>query len=146
MQILGRRFLFTRLFRLKHSMSTSIPQVRPVLDCESYSPVAKKARLDDGNSATGRGEEEDAVIIKAKTPMNAKKKKKRKDPPLPESCSPGDVLYREIRKLLGEDAVNDVTNSGNAFNAPYLHGEEAVVKVEMLGSGGESVKPFRGFG
>ena len=125
-------------------MSTSVPRVRPVLDGESNSPASKKARLDDDNTERGRGAEDDTLGIKAKKPsMNAKKKKKRKDPPLPESCSPGDVLYREIRKLLGEDVVDDVTKSGNAFNAPYAHGEEAVVKIEMLGSGGESVKPLR---
>lgn len=67
-----------------------------------------------------------------------KRKKKRKDPPLPEYCSPSDVLYREIRNLLGENVVDEITEAGNAFKSPYSHGEEIVVKIETIGSGGQS--------
>ena len=104
--------------------------------------MSKKLRLveleveDDAIMDEGGVIQED--VSTKKIQANSKKKKK-KDPPLPEPCSPAEVLYREIRKLVGEDVVDDVTKSGRAFSAPYQHGERVVVKIEMLGSGGELI-------
>jgi tRNA (uracil-5-)-methyltransferase len=157
MQSLGRRFVFTRISRfriVKYKMSSSVPQIHPFADAGSGIPVNKKARLDEGDTASQMEMENDAMVDEGvvmqedgskqgvstkKTQTNAKKKKKKKDPPLPEPYSPADILYREIRMLLGGDVVDDVTKSGKAFSSPYLRGETLDVKVEMLGAGGKSV-------
>jgi len=153
MQSFGRRFLFTQIHRIKtvkNAMSTSVPQIRPLIEGGLESPVPKKARL---NEVETMGVEDDVtqdevIVIQedgstrgvsSKRPQTNAKRKKRRDPPLPEACSPADVLYKEIRKLLGEDVVDGVTKSGKAFSSPCPHGEELEVKIEMLGSGGESV-------
>lgn len=147
MQSLGRRFLFTRISRLntfKNTMSTSVPQVRPLTDAGTESPVPKKARLDEGGMARQIAvggdamKDGDAVVQQKKLKTNAKKKRRR-EPPLPEPCSPADVLYREIRELLGEDVVADVTKAEKAFSPPYSRGEQVEVKIETPGSGGELV-------
>jgi len=140
-------------------MSTSVPQVRALseLEHEMEGPAQKKPRLDNDVSHTPVGAEstpaEDAAMdveppteeILDEASLNQKptgiskkknKQKKKKEPPLPEPCSPGDVLYREIRELLGEDAVDEVTAAGNAFKAPFEKGDEVVVKILMIGSGG----------
>jgi len=70
------------------------------------------------------------------------KKSKKKDPPLLEHRSTADVLYQEIRTLLGGEAVVDcVTEGGGAFKSPHSFGEETVVKVDLFGSGGASFFP-----
>ncbi|KAF9475342.1 S-adenosyl-L-methionine-dependent methyltransferase [Pholiota conissans] len=68
-----------------------------------------------------------------------KKRKKRKDPPLPEPCSAADVLYQEIRELLGGDVVDSVTEAGGAFQSPFSYQEEVTVKIESFGSGGSGL-------
>jgi len=125
-------------------MSAAISKVRSP-SAERYGPVSKKPRLDATTSTDFRvgGTEVDEIVIREDQnqsfgPKVPKKKKKKKDPPLPEPCSPADVLYREIRSLLGENVVDEVTQAGNAFNSPYSRGEEAVVKIRMIGSGGQS--------
>lgn len=95
--------------------------------------VEKEISQPDASSSVGGGNS----ISKAK-----KSKKKRKDPPLPEPCSAADVLYQEIRTLLGEGVVDRITEDGGAFKSPYSYGEEIVVKVEVFGSGGASFSSY----
>lgn len=136
------------------TVSPSIPQTRPLSDSDVEGPVLKKQRLDaeveeldaevlenspiDAEGQDGAGE---TVIslesAQNRAPKHKKKNKKKKDPPLPEPCSPADVLYQEIRELLGGDVVDRVTEAGGAFKSPYEFGEEVEVKVVTLGSGGK---------
>ena len=130
-------------------MSATIPKVRsPSAEQHVDGPVSKKPRLDGimmrPDFRVG-GTEGDELVIRENQNQNQnfgpkvpKKKKKKKDPPLPEPCSPADVLYGEIRSLLGENVVDEITEAGNAFKSPYSHGEEVVVKIRMIGSGGQS--------
>ena len=149
-------------------MSASIPQVRALSEpdtSEVDGPLLKKPRLDEDVNLD-RGMEVDALaphspaqaladedvqleepevideaILNQNLPSNKshkKNKKKKREPPMPEPCSPSDVLYREIKGLLGEDAVDRVTKAGDAFKTPYERGEEVVVKIEMIESGGTS--------
>ena len=127
-------------------MSTSVPQIRPLTEGGREIPVSKKARFNGGETMEPEDDvmKDESVVIQEGGPTRGvstkrpQKRKKRKDPPLPEACSPADVLYKEIRKLLGEDVVDGVTESGKAFSSPCPHGEELEVKIEMIGSGGES--------
>ena len=138
-------------------MSASIPQVRALSEpdtSEVDGPLLKKPRLDEDVNLDRGMEvvapedvqlEEPEVIDEATLNQNLpsnkshkKSKKKKREPPMPEPCSPSDVLYREIKGLLGEDAVDRVTKAGDAFKAPYERGEEVEVKIEMIGSGGTS--------
>jgi len=131
----------------RRQMSAIVPQIRPLSEAEE--PVTKKLRLDD-ELLTPRAKsklkddsaiEQDGEVVleESKVVVKVRKRQKKKEPPLPEACSPADVLYREIRNLLGGDVVDNVTKAGNAFKAPYSHGDEFVVKIEMLGSGGKSL-------
>ena len=136
------------------SSTTGIPQTRPLSDTELEGPALKKQRLENDIVADMK---EPAVEACAKDDMEAvvslepakqqqgkgvkhkKKDKKRKEPPLPEPCSAADVLYHEIRSLLGEDVVNEVTKAGKAFHSPFQYGDEVEVKIESIGSGGMSM-------
>ncbi|KAJ3508547.1 hypothetical protein NLJ89_g5697 [Agrocybe chaxingu] len=141
-------------------MANTLPQIRPLPGSVVEGPVLKRPRLDtdviptrveveapakedtprDGDEVMQEVVEE-AKLNSAggKKGTKSKKTKKKKDPPLPDPCSAADVLYREIRELLGEETVDRVTDSGNAFKAPYTVGEEVVVKIERIGSGGSGI-------
>ncbi|KAF8870594.1 S-adenosyl-L-methionine-dependent methyltransferase [Gymnopilus junonius] len=137
------------------STAAAIPQSRPLSDSEVEGPVLKKPRLDkeilveekaatpDALETVLKEDSEVVVPLEDAQPRHGKvakhKKKKRKEPPLPEPCSAADVLYQEIRALLGEDVVDEVTKSGGAFQPPFEYGEELVVKIENIGSGGSGI-------
>jgi len=146
-------------------MSSSIPQIRSVPESGVEGPAFKKQRLDANDYSDTRPSlettvriEVDEEISQLDAPMRVnsssvggansvsmpkKSKKKRKDPPLPEPCSAADVLYQEIRTLLGEVVVDRITEDGGAFKSPYSYGEEIVVKVEVFGSGGASFSSLK---
>ena len=140
-------------FRVQHRFqsremtmsSPSIPQIRSVTELGVEGPAFKKQRLEANNESDTRAievEEEIAVRMDSSSANSISKprksKKKRKDPPLPEPCSAADVLYQEIRTLLGEGAVDRITQDGGAFKSPYSYGEEIVVEIQVSGSGGAS--------
>ncbi|KAF8959827.1 S-adenosyl-L-methionine-dependent methyltransferase [Flammula alnicola] len=124
----------------------SIPQIRALSDSEAEedvtgneepverengAPEAAKLLLSELESGTSAAQNSN--------PPKLRKKKKRKDPPLPEPCSAADVLYKEIRNLLGGDVVDAVTEAGGAFQSPFSYGHEAVLKIETIGSGGSGI-------
>uniref|UniRef100_A0A8H8CR86 TRAM domain-containing protein n=1 Tax=Psilocybe cubensis TaxID=181762 RepID=A0A8H8CR86_PSICU len=126
-------------------MSTTIPHSRPLSDSEAEGPALKKQRLDieietEAVEPTTKKPEEIVISLESVQRNRApKRKKKRKEPPLPEACSPADVLYQEIRSLLGGDVVDSITEAGGAFQSPYEYGEEVEVKVETISSGGTGI-------
>ncbi|PPQ67010.1 hypothetical protein CVT24_011304 [Panaeolus cyanescens] len=141
----------------------SIPKTRPLSDSDNDAevPALKKPRLEKENvqsesmdvESTGTpevviglegmegGSKSKGNTNTANGKQNSQKKrdKKKKEPPLPEPCSPGDVLYQEIRELLGPDVVDAVTARGEAFKSPFEKGEEVEVDIEFIGSGGNGV-------
>ncbi|CAA7266427.1 unnamed protein product [Cyclocybe aegerita] len=138
-------------------MANTLPQIRALPESVVEGPVLKKPRLETDVIPTPAEVE---ALAKEGTPMDEvvqevieeaklngaggkkgmkSKKTKKKDPPLPDPCSAADVLYREIRELLGEETVDRITEAGNAFKAPYMVGEEVVVRIEMIGSGGSGI-------
>lgn len=157
-QIYPARTLRKRVFPNLRPMSTSIPQTRSLADSEVEGPVLKKQRIEVEKAEVSMEEVVDEPAhseqpeIKETTSvaladvesgtgqipsaLKPKKRKKRKDPPLPEPCSAADVLYQEIRELLGGDVVDSVAEAGGAFQSPFSYQEEVTVKIESLGSGG----------
>jgi len=145
-----------------HEMS-SIPQIRAVPESEAEGPVFKKQRLEGNGSDTGASlEKAIRVDVEEEKPQHdapgrmdssgagaslvskvKKSKKKRKDPPLPEPCSGADVLYQEVRTLLGERVVDRITEEGGAFKSPYSYGDEITLKIDAFGSGGASFWPLK---
>ena len=144
----------TLLYARVMSTSSSIPQIRALSHSDDKEPAFKKPRLeitqeDLATNVENLMEELDATAAASvslseleggtglhSTDRKPRKKKKRKDPPLPEPCSGADVQYQEIRELLGGDVVDSVTEAGNAFQSPFSHTEEVTVTIESLGSGG----------
>ena len=134
--------------------SSSIPQTRVLLpESEAGEPAHKKLRLDgdshDDVVVVGREADmdsgmEDVMIASTSQPTNdniklklKKKKKKKREAPLPELCSAPDVLYQEIRMMLGEDIVDGITSEGGAFNSPYSGGDEIEVTIDRMSAGGK---------
>jgi tRNA (uracil-5-)-methyltransferase len=122
---------------------SSIPQIRVLLESEADEPAHKKLRLDDHDHDIDRAMEEPMASTSQSTTNNSsekklkKKNKKRREPPLPELCSATDVLYQEIRLILGEDVVDRVTSEGGAFNSPYSRGDEIEVNIDRISAGGK---------
>ena len=56
---------------------------------------------------------------------------------MPELCSAADVLYQEIRLILGGDVVDAVTSEGGAFKSPYSRGDEVEVTIDRMTASGK---------
>ena len=107
----------------------------------------KKPRLDDhhdGKEANIDSAMEDPIASTSQPTKNKglekrpmKKNKKRREPPLPELCSAPDVLYQEIRSILGGGIVDGVTSEGGAFKSPYSRGDEVEVTIDRMTAGGK---------
>lgn len=129
------------------SLKSSIPQTRVLLESEVDEPAHKKLRLDDdhGKEADIDSGMDDAITSTSQPTktngmeqkLKKKKNKKRKEPPLPEMCSAPDVLYQEIRSILGRDVVDRITSEGGAFKSPYSRGDEVEVTIDRMSAGGK---------
>ena len=107
-------------------------------------PAHKKLRLDDHDKeADIDSAMEEPIASTSQPPKNnglekrSKKNKKRREPPLPELCSAPDVLYQEIRSILGGEVVDEVTLKGGAFSSPYSRGDEVEVTIDRMSAGGK---------
>ena len=124
---------------------SSLSKTRVLSESETDEPAHKKPRLDDhGKEANIDSAMEDPIASTSQqTKTNGlekrlkKKNKKRKEIPLPELCSAADVLYQEIRSILGGDVVDGVTREGGAFKSPYLRGDEVEVTIDRMTAGGK---------
>ena len=129
------------------SFKSSLPQTRVLPDSEVDEPAHKKPRLDDdyGKEANVVDSDMGDPIASTSQPTinngsekrSKKKNKKRREVPLPELCSAGDVLYKEIRSMLGGDVVDAVTSEGGAFKSPYSRGDEVEVTIDRITAGGK---------
>lgn len=122
---------------------SSIPQAR-VLSSDVDEPARKRLRLDDDDDADIDNEMEDQIASTSQPTKNTglqrrikKKSKKKREPPFPELCSAADVLYQEIRSILGEDVVDGITSEGGAFKSPYSRGDEMEVTIDRISAGGK---------
>ncbi|KAF9441678.1 S-adenosyl-L-methionine-dependent methyltransferase [Macrolepiota fuliginosa MF-IS2] len=105
-------------------------QVRTVPDSEVEVPAGKKARLDVGMASAAKTKKE---------PKNSKRKSKHKKADLPEPCSPDDVLWHEIKSVLGADVVGKVIEGGVEYDSPFTFHQEVEVLVKSLSPGGDAV-------
>ena len=94
----------------------------------------KKARLDGPSGA-------DMVASTSKLQPPSKKKQKLSKRNLrkltqPEQGTPDDVLWHEVRELLGEDVVDDAIDRGVDLQTPVKFGDILELDVKELGSNG----------
>ncbi|KAF8798369.1 tRNA methyltransferase [Phlegmacium glaucopus] len=128
------------------SLKSFIPQTRALSESEIDEPAHKKLRLDDDKEIDiDSGMEDTMASTSQPTKINGlaqkskKKNKKRREAPLAELCSAADVLYQEIRLILGEDVVDGITSEGGAFKSPYSRGDEVEVTIDRMSAGGSGI-------
>lgn len=125
------------------SLKSSLPQTRVLSESEVDEPAHKKPRLDDHSEGNIDSAMEDPIASTSQpTKDNGSKRMKRKnkkksEAPLPELCSAPDVLYQEIRSILGADVVDAITLEGGAFKSPYSRGDEVEVTIDRMTAGGK---------
>jgi len=144
-------------------MAEVVPQTRPlsevdVVPSEVLISVGKKPRLD---IQVERSEEQAVVSTSTATttkqkPANrekqskkkASKKKKQKRLP-PEPYSQDDVLWRDVRDLLGSGVADGTIEEGKEWESPFQYGEEVEVEVLTISSTGTDLhiyfllRPYR---
>lgn len=120
-------------------------QVRPMPDSEVEVPEAKKVRLDirdDVATASATPSTSAAPINpteKKREHKKSKRKNKQKKPELAEPGSPEDLLWHEIKSVLGVDAVERATQEGVEYDSPFSFHQEVEVVVESLSPSGKFV-------
>jgi tRNA (uracil-5-)-methyltransferase len=119
------------------SPKSSLPQTRVLSESEVDEPEHKKPRLDDHGKETNIASTSQPTKNNGLDKRMKKKNKKRGEPPLPELCSAADVLYQEIRSILGGGVVDGVTAEGGAFKSPYSQGDEVEVTIDRMTAGGK---------
>jgi len=130
-------------------MAEVVPQARPLSDVdvdpiEVLTPVEKKPRLEiEVGRSEGQGVASTSTATTKPKPANgekqsrkkASKKKKRKHLP-PEPYSHDDVLWRDVRDLLGAEVADGVIDEVKEWESPFQHGEEVEVEVSAISSTG----------
>jgi len=105
--------------------------------------VSKKPRLEIQESApftSSYSAGETGVKQQSRAdPKWSKRKPKHKKINLPEPCSPEDVLWEEIKYVLGAETVEKAIEGGVEFDSPFSPQEEVEVIVKSLSAGGESL-------
>jgi tRNA (uracil-5-)-methyltransferase len=132
--------------KLSAAMSTRVRS--PTSDPEVNAPLEKKMRLRDDmmGGADGIVEEasNSAIGVPGPTKKASIKLKKKQKHVLPEPYSPGDVLWRDVVALLGNDIVEHALQHGTEWDSPFGHRDEVEVEVSKLSSNGahEDVIPL----
>ena len=133
-------------------MAEVVPQTRPLSEVEVdpsevLISVEKKPRLDNELQRS----EEQAVASTSTAPTtttkqgpangekqskkkSSKKTKKKRLPP--EQYSHDDVLWRDVRDLLGAGVADGVIEEGKEWESPFQHAEEVEVEVSTISSTG----------
>ncbi|KXN80741.1 tRNA (uracil(54)-C(5))-methyltransferase [Leucoagaricus sp. SymC.cos] len=123
--------------------------MRHAPDTDVEIPESKKPRIEESkdaatrtsptSKATSSMKNADLKPINAKTAPKSKRKLKRKKPDLPEPCSPEDVLWREIKSVLGAYVVEKAIEDGVEFDSPFSLQQEVEVVVKSLSPSGDAV-------
>jgi len=126
---------------LSVAMSTSIRARSPTFDPEVPAPLEKKIRLEEDTMDISNGaiEKTNDSALGAPGPSKTtskKSKKKKQKHVLPEPYSPGDVLWRDIVALLGNDTIEHAQQHGTEWESPFGHLDEVEVEVSQLSSNG----------
>jgi tRNA (uracil-5-)-methyltransferase len=120
-------------------------QVRIAPDTEAELPESKRARLEgqdhvlvSGSSIAEQNAKNATKLPKSKTESKKSKRKlKHTKLNLPEPCSPEDVLWQEIKFVLGGDIVEAAVEEGVEFDSPFSFQQEVEVVVKSLSPSGE---------
>jgi hypothetical protein len=67
-----------------------------------------------------------------------KKQARKKKRVVHEAASPGDVLWRELQRLIGTSVAREIVEAHQDFASPFKFGDEVVVSVLEVGAGGTS--------
>jgi len=141
----------TPAFEARQNMAEVVPQTRPLSEVDAdpsevLTSVEKKPRLD---AQVERSEEQATASTSTATtttkqkPANGEKqskkkasrKKKQKHLP-PEPYSHDDVLWRDVRDLLGSEVADGIIEEGKEWESPFQYGEELEVEVSAISSTG----------
>ncbi|KAJ3566703.1 hypothetical protein NP233_g6830 [Leucocoprinus birnbaumii] len=123
-----------------------VGHVRTAPDSELEAPESKKPRLEArGNGSVTLSKEPNQENMTTRPskeknqpePKKSKRRSKYKKPTLPEPYSPEDVLWREIKSVLGAGVVETAIEEGIEFESPFSPQEEVEVVVKALSPGGE---------
>lgn len=132
-------------------MSEVIPQTRSLSEVEvdpSGIPTSaeKKPRLDVelkpseeqpvASTSTAAKSSQPTVGKRSKKKGSKRKKQKRH---LPEPYSHEDVLWRDVRNLLGASIADGIIQEGNEWESPFQYGEELEVEVSAISSTGDGL-------
>jgi len=136
-------------------MAEVVPQTRPLSEVdvdpsEIITSMEKKPRLDvevehpkeqavaststAAVTATTTTKQKPANGEKQSKKKASKKKKKKQLPPEPYSHD--DVLWRDVRDLLGAEVANGIIEEGVEWDSPFQYGEEVEVEVSAISSTG----------
>jgi len=136
-------------------MAEVVPQTRPLSEVdvdpsEIITSMEKKPRLDvevehpkeqavaststAAVTATTTTKQKPANGEKQSKKKASKKKKKKQLPPEPYSHD--DVLWRDVRDLLGAEVADGIIEEGVEWESPFQYGEEVEVEVSAISSTG----------
>ncbi len=96
--------------------------------------------LPDVNPVSAATRFESSASKRTSGAANPKKKPKRKKKNRisHEAASPGDVLWREVQRLIGIDVAKEIVDAHQDFTSPFAFGDELEVEVLEVGAGGTS--------
>jgi tRNA (uracil-5-)-methyltransferase len=121
------------------SAQSQASRVRVAPDSDAELPESKKARLASGTVPT-IVQDNVSPQARAKSELRSKtskRKSKHKKPDLPEVCSPEDVLWHEIKSVLGPSAIEKAVEGGTEYDSPFAFHQEVEVVVKSLSPSGE---------
>ena len=131
-------------------MTEVVPQTRPlsevdVVPTEVLTSVGKKPRLDIqversekqavASTSTATTTKQKPANGEKQSKKKASKKKKQKRLP-PEPYSHDDVLWKDVRDLLGSGVADGIIEEGKEWESPFQYGEEVEVEVSAISSTG----------
>ena len=132
-----RRRLATRSSLARTLSAAMSAQVRHhSLSGEEDGVPAEKRQRVDSNQDSGLSF---PALIRATSSIGQPQKKqarKQKRKPLPEPCSPEDVLWHDVVALLGSHTVDHKIAQGTEWDSPFGFREEVEVEVSKLSSNG----------
>lgn len=139
----------SELLKARRKMAKVVPQTRPLsetdLDPAQVATSAEKkprTQMDVepseqqpvASSSTGATTEQKQPNRKTQPKKTSKRRKQKRL--LPEPYSREDVVWRDVRELLGADVADGVIKEGNDWESPFQHGEELQVEVSAISSTG----------
>ena len=130
----------------KTQMAQVVPKTRPLSEVEPdrsglLTSVEKKPRLEVGvERSEGQPVASTSAVAAKQRSVNggnqSKKKTSKRKKLLPEPYSRDDVLWRDVRDLLGAEVVDGTIEEGREWDSPFQYGEEVEVEVTAIASTG----------